>query len=467
MSQNKKFKLKKIPSCFTQTILLILSSLTLTACISPHEVNSNVSYQNQFNIKTQYAKKFNPNWWYIYHDKRLNQFINEVLENNNDLALATLKVKKAQLTVGLSQSDLLPTSNLTVNPSINKDLKHGYSSKRQAVNYQLTYEVDLWGRLSDTVDANEWEEKATIEDKEETKLSLIGTAISLYYKMMYLNEAIENTNDSIHYYEQLLKITQAQYKVGVASELDLAQSQEALSNEKAVLPQLKESQSETQTAINLLLNLAPEKENTTLVIKDNLPNLAFNNIQSDLPSEVLGHRPDVIAAQMRVKESFIEAQATEKGFFPTLNLTGTLGTSSNDLSRLISNPIGTLGATLALPLLNFNQNRLNLKVSQNQYEQLVVTYRKTLYSALEDMENTLSNYYNQKNRVDNLKDAYSNSQKVSHLYELKYKVGETDMKTLLDTEEEQRQIQLTLIQEKYNLINYQSQVYQAMGGMYE
>jgi NodT family efflux transporter outer membrane factor (OMF) lipoprotein len=453
------FKLKLIP-------LSIMIALSLTACVTPHEVDPQITYQNKFNGQTQLATNFNPNWWHIYHDERLNQFIDTVLKNNDDLALATLKVQKAQLNVGLSKTDLLPTSTFTVNPSISKDLKHGYSSKSQAMNYQLSYEVDLWGKLSDTVSANEWETKATIQDRENTKLTLIGTAISLYYKMMYLNEAIQNTKDSIHYYEQLLNITQAQYKVGVASELDLAQSKEALANEKAVLPQLNESKSETQTSINLLLNQAPETA-TNFNIQDNLPNLEFNNIQANLPTEVLGNRPDVIAAQMRVKEAFIQAKVTEKGYYPTLNITGTLGTSSDDLSRLISNPLGTLGASLALPFLNFNQNRLNVKLSQNEYEQLVITYRKTLYTALQDMENTLSNYYNQKERVDNLKEAYLNSEKVSKLYELKYKVGETDMKTLLDTEEEQRQIQLTLIQEKYNLINYQSQVYQAMGGMYE
>jgi NodT family efflux transporter outer membrane factor (OMF) lipoprotein len=453
------FKLKLIP-------LSIMIALSLTACVTPHEVDPQITYQNKFNGQTQLATSFNPNWWHIYHDERLNQFIDTVLKNNDDLSLATLKVKKAQLNVGLSKTDLLPTSTFTVNPSISKDLKHGYSSKSQAMNYQLSYEVDLWGKLSDTVSANEWETKATIQDRENTKLTLIGTAISLYYKMMYLNEAIQNTKDSIHYYEQLLNITQAQYKVGVASELDLAQSKEALANEKAVLPQLNESKSETQTSINLLLNQAPETA-TNFNIQDNLPNLEFNNIQANLPTEVLGNRPDVIAAQMRVKEAFIQAKVTEKGYYPTLNITGTLGTSSDDLSRLISNPLGTLGASLALPFLNFNQNRLNVKLSQNEYEQLVITYRKTLYTALQDMENTLSNYYNQKERVDNLKEAYLNSEKVSKLYELKYKVGETDMKTLLDTEQEQRQIQLTLIQEKYNLINYQSQVYQAMGGMYE
>lgn len=453
------FKLKLIT-------LSVVSVLSLTACVSPHEVNPNITYQNQFNSQTQLATNFSPNWWSIYHDERLNQFIDTVLKNNDDLALATLKVQKAQLNVGLSKTDLLPTSTFTVNPSINKDLKHGYTTKSQALNYQLSYEVDLWGKLSDTVDANQWETKATIEDRENTQLTLIGTAISLYYKMMYLNEAIQNTQDSIHYYEQLLQITQAQYKVGVASELDVAQSKEALANEKAVLPQLNESKSETQNSINLLLSQAPENQ-TVFNIKDNLPELEFNNIQANLPTEVLGHRPDVIAAQMRVKEAFIQAKVTEKGYYPSLNITGTFGTSSDDLSRLISNPIGTLGASLALPFLNFNQNRLNVKVSQNEYEQLVVTYRKTLYTALQDMENTLSNYYNQKERVDNLKEAYLNSAKASKLYELKYKVGDTDMKTLLDAEEEQRQIQLTLTQEKYNLINYQSQVYQAMGGMYE
>ncbi len=118
-------------------------------------------------------------WWESFNDPTLNRLVDEALQRNNDLAAATLRVRKAQLQAELAGSDRLPDFSIQGNGEISRYLGSGNKEIRNlAASAAVSYELDLWGKLSQTHDAARWEAMATAADRAGTALSLIGTTAS-------------------------------------------------------------------------------------------------------------------------------------------------------------------------------------------------------------------------------------------------------------------------------------------------
>jgi outer membrane protein TolC len=124
--------------------------------------------------------------------------------------------------------------------------------------------------------------------------------------------------------------------------------------------------------------------------RQRLPEGALPAIKAGLPASLLGRRPDLRAAELRLREYLANVDASRASFYPTFTLTGSLGSSSISLEQVLKNPIATLGAGLTLPFLQWNTARLTVAVSQTSYEEAVVNFRQTLYTALSEVENSLA-----------------------------------------------------------------------------
>lgn len=400
-------------------------------------------------------------WWHAFNDPQLDALIERALSSNNDLAAAGWKVRQARLQAGLTDTNLTPTVSVGANGSLAKPLNGGASTRTYGVTGSLSYEIDLWGKLARQRDVSQWEATATELDRQNTALSLVGTTADLYWQLAYLNQRIASTEQSIAYAERTLALVKTQHAAGASSGLDEVQSAQSLATQRAGLATLVQQREEARNALAILFDQAPENRSAEL---PQLPIGSLPDVPAGVPADVLARRPDLQAAEARLRESLANVDYTRASFYPAFTLTGSVGTSSTSLANVLRDPVGTLGAGLTLPFVQWNTTQLTIKVSQAQYEQAVVTFRQTLYSALADVENALSarTQYLQEQQQRQL--AFDYAVRAEKLSETRYRVGQTSVKDWLDQQEARRTADLALAENRYNQLLNLMKLYQAVGG---
>jgi outer membrane protein TolC len=156
--------------------------------------------------------------------------------------------------------------------------------------------------------------------------------------------------------------------------------------------------------------------------------------------------------------------ATKASYYPSISLTGNLGSTSTSLTNLLKNPALTLGASLSLPFLQYNDMQKNLKISELDYEKAIVQYRNTLYQAFADTENALSNRTELDKQVAFQQKNLELAEKTERLTNVRYRNGAIALKNVLDAQETTRSARLSLVQAKQSQYNAYVTLMQALGG---
>ncbi|WP_241911581.1 efflux transporter outer membrane subunit [Telmatospirillum siberiense] len=406
-------------------------------------------------------------WWRRFDDADLDLLIEEALARNNDLAAATIKVRKARLQAGLAADKLVPALSADASVAGSKDWSDrpqaltSSTTSTAALSGSLSYEVDLWGRLSRTLDAARWEAEATREDREDTALSLVGTTATLYWKALYLKQRIEMSRQDIAYAGKTLDLVRVQKKSGAASALEVLEAEENLRSQEADLDDYLRSQTENNNALAILFDGPPR---SIAIERPGLPTGELPAVEAGLPVKLLARRPDLRAAELRLRESLATVDATRASYLPTLSLTGSMGSSSTALTQVLQNPVGTLGAGLTLPFLQWNEMQLTVKSSQADYEKAVVNFRQTLYAALRDVENALSARRRYTDQAVKLTAAVEAARGAERLYEIRYRAGGSTLQVWLDAQNKRRALEETLLENRLNRLVTQVTLFQALGG---
>ncbi|KAF1047578.1 MAG: Toxin and drug export protein A [Herbaspirillum frisingense] len=401
-------------------------------------------------------------WWKAFGDAELDRLIDEALRKNNDLALAGIKVRRAQLQAGLADDAFVPALSGNLSSTGTKNLSGDRGTTRASKNsVALAYEADLWGRLGANYDVARWEALATEQDRESAALTLIGTTATLYWTGAYLNQRIANNAESIAYAQKTLDLIRTQYRAGSVSSLELLEAQQNLITQQSNRTDLRQQRVENDNALAILFDEPPGRQ---IALPALLPQQALPALEAGLPAELLGRRPDLRAAELRLRESLANVDLTRLNYYPKLTLTGALGTSSDALLRVVQNPVTSLAGQLTLPFLQWNEMQLKVKVSQADYDTAVTTFRKTLYSAFSDVENALSarRQYGEQQvlQEQNLKAA----REAERLYELRYRAGSVTLQAWLEQQDKRRTAESSLAQVRLNQLKNQMTLYQALGG---
>jgi NodT family efflux transporter outer membrane factor (OMF) lipoprotein len=399
-------------------------------------------------------------WWRRFGDDRLDTLVDRVLARDNDLAAAAVTLRRARLQARFA----------VINPTISATDTYNYSvplrgplptTKVNTASLLASYEVDLFGALAAEKDVARWEARATAEDLASTRLSLIGTAIDDYYQIAYLNERIGLAEQSVAYAQKTLDLVTVQAKAGSASSLEVAESAQSLQSQQANLRGLLQQRVEARSALDLLLNgeTASEADELQLLPRGDPP-----PVDAGLPASLLGRRPDLRAAEMRLREKLADVDQTRLSFYPKFTLTGSVGATSTSLSQLLQNPVGALGGDLALPFLQYDQLQLNTGVSKANYEVAAIQFRQTLYQALTDVENALSARTQYAAETVDLEASLQNAQTVERLDEIRYRAGAIPLKTWLDSQETRRQAEVALAVNRLTQLQTYVALCKALGG---
>ncbi|EIZ78521.1 efflux transporter outer membrane factor lipoprotein 1 [Novosphingobium sp. Rr 2-17] len=400
-------------------------------------------------------------WWNTFDDPRLTALVDQVLARNANLAAAGLTLKQARMSAALARQGLFPSGSASASSSASKALDGGTPwSKSSSGSLNASWELDLFGKLSAQADASSWTAKATEQDLASTRLSLIATTAEAWWQLGYANEQITIGADSIAYVRRLLDLVNKQYAAGAISRIDVRDAEQTVASQEAAQTQLIQARVQAIKTLAALLN---QQDYTGEDIKT-LPTQDLPTIAPGLPASLLSRRPDLAAAELRLRSTLATSDATAASYYPSLSLTGSLGSSSTGLLGFLSNPFASLGAAISVAELNPEKIRLGIGVARADYDIAVQNFRQTFYDALRDTQTALSERDQYILQATSLEQNYTAARAAEVLYDRRYRAGYITLRDLLDAQNRTRTALSSLVQNRYNRLVSQVQVYEALGG---
>ncbi|MFD1259285.1 toxin/drug exporter TdeA [Entomomonas asaccharolytica] len=443
---------------------LILSSLVM-GCATTNNPDQQLQQRLQLTQQVIDRYQIDTNWWTIYGDNELNKLIELALTNNIDFAQSAINVNRALYQANLIGEDLVPSFSGGTSGSASKNIKHGGDSNRNVSgNLSLSYELDLWQKIADTASAKEWEYKATVQDLETARLSLINSVVDAYYQLVYLNEAIIVTEQSIKNYQQINELVSFKYQYGKVSALDPAQATQSVLSANNNLIDLKNQQKTAEQTLRNLLNLKPEDKLT--INYPSLLGLTLPEVDLNVPLSVLANRPDLKAAEYRLEEASLNKQATDKSWYPTITLGAAINSSSDKVNTAFNVPFASGNVSIDLPFLQWNKVRWNIKLSEAEYESVRLSFEQSLTTALNEVDTYYYSYSRTKDTLANTEEKYKYDQQISQYYDDRYQQGAGEISDWLNALNTETNSKISLINNRYKLIQYENMLYKAMAGRY-
>jgi NodT family efflux transporter outer membrane factor (OMF) lipoprotein len=444
---------------FAAVELIVTVLLSSCSLMRTHYNRPPIHMPQEYLHADQNAKASLDRWWQSFGDANLDALVIDAFKNNNELALAALNVRAAEIQTHLA----------VINPAVTVGYTYDYTkpltgSVRATQFHSLTasvsYEIDLWDQLGATKDANGWEARATEQDRESAALTLIGSTVSLYYQIAQLNYQIARGDESIEYAQRTLDLVKVRANAGAASKLEVAESEQRLESQEAAQTVLIEQRVELRNALTVVLNGTPWSESAERsTLPENPPPVA-----SDLPASLLDRRPDLRAAEFRLREALAQTDATRLSFYPILSLTGSLGTASTGLAEIVSNPLESLAGALTAPFIQVNQVKFATELARAQYDKGVIVFRKALLQALIDVDNALSARTQLTLESDRLEKSLKAAKAAEHLNEVRYRAGGVSLQSWLDSQATRRTAEITLAANRLSRLQNYATLCLALGG---
>ncbi|HEX3397149.1 MAG TPA: efflux transporter outer membrane subunit [Steroidobacteraceae bacterium] len=344
------------------------------------------------------------NWWELFQDADLNPLVERALAGNQNLKVAAARLEQSQAELTIARSALFPAVDLSAAASRSKDSANrplaAYSAPNQAtvqndfrIGPSVNYELDLFGRVRREVEGARASAQQAEADFENTRLVLMATLVSEYFSLREIDAEIGVVRRSLGLQQDALKFVSSRHDLGFATGLDLAQQQALLDSSATQLELLQNQRSQFEHAIATLIGTpAPG-----FMLPPSASTAPLPAVPLGLPSDLLQRRPDVASAERAMAAANARIGVARAAYFPTIDLapgfgTPSIGWESNALASLFSAPsrLWSIGLSASQTLFDAGKNRANVRFADADYTAAVASYRQTVLTAMEEVENGIT-----------------------------------------------------------------------------
>ena len=333
-------------------------------------------------------KAVNIGWKEYFQDPRLQQLIALALENNKDLKVAALNVEAARATHHIINADRLPTLAVSGEGSRSGSDRGGVNTNYQVGASIPSYELDFFGRVKSLSDAALSQYLASEEGRRSAQIALVSQVAISYYTERLLAEQLQVANDTLKSNQSSFNLVKQQVSAGIASELDLKQSETQVYNAKIQISILERNHKQAENALYLLLSTKPSTLAKSLALKDQKLSPIFS---LGLPSDILLSRPDILAAEQNLKAANANIGAARAAFFPSISLTSSVGSASAELSDLFTSGtrVWNFSPRISLPIFDFGSRQANLDLAKIRTKIAVINYEKVIQKAFTEVSDAI------------------------------------------------------------------------------
>jgi NodT family efflux transporter outer membrane factor (OMF) lipoprotein len=369
-------------------------------------------------------------WWKMFQEPDLNALEDQVIVSNQSIAMALANFLAARALVKQAQSQYFPT--VTANPAVTRSRQLPLPTPANpspapttlnqfSLPIDASWELDLWGRVRNTVKANALESQATLADLQNVQLTVQAEVAADYFQLSVLDAQKQLLDATVSAYEESFKLTQIQDETGLASgqDIELATTQLSLARAQAIDLGIQRAQLEHALA-TLLGKPASLFSLATHSLSANPIAVPFS-----VPSKLLERRPDIAAAERRVAAANAQIGVARAAYFPALTLGGSVGFLSSSLGDLISGPslVWSVGASLAQTLFDGGKSPAVTDQAWALYQGTVANYRQTVLTAFQDVEDNLSALRILSQELQQQNAAVASSQRYLNLANSRYQSG--------------------------------------------
>jgi NodT family efflux transporter outer membrane factor (OMF) lipoprotein len=337
-------------------------------------------------------------WWAVFQDAELDGLEAQVTDANQNLRAALAQLDEARAQTRIARSSYFPTLDAGASATRERVSLNtpNYVAGKSATNNlytlgaNLSYEVDVFGRVRNTVANARYSEQATAGDVATMDLALHAELATDYFTVRGLDVEQRLLDQTVVDYARALQLTQNLYKGGASPLSDVQQAQAQLETARTQAEDNRLRRAQTEHAIAVLVGRAPSAFSLAPLPIDRLPQLPA--IDPGLPSELLERRPDVAAAERRVAAANANIGVARAAYFPLFSLLGAGGVQSSATSNWLSAPsqFWSLGPQAVLTLFDGGLHRAQSAAAHAAYDQQVANYRETVLTAYQDVEDNLA-----------------------------------------------------------------------------
>jgi multidrug efflux system outer membrane protein len=404
-------------------------------------------------------------WWTVFQDDELQKLIRTALTENLDVQIAASRIVQAQAQLGVTRADQFPTVNGTGGVSRQRNPSNpvfpAFEANLSQLGLSAAWQFDFWGRYRKATEAaratllaNEWNRKAVLG-------TLVANVATAYFQLRELDLELEIARRTLSARGESLGLTRTLEEGGAISRLDVHQAEILVEQAARKIPDLEKRTEQQENLISTLLGRNPDavargKRLTEQAMPPAIP--------AGLPSALLERRPDIRRAEWQLVAANARIGVAKAAYFPQISLTGAAGFQAYSVTGLFDSKVYNVGAALTQPIFDFGRNRANVRLTEAQKEEMVLTYRQAIQQAFREVSDALVAVTRNREYRERQESLRTSAGRASELSSIRYKGGATSYLEVLRSETDLFDAEIELAQAQLNERLAVIQVYNALGG---
>lgn len=463
-----------------KTLLIVLISVVLTACsVGPdyHEPQLPVSLTKSDKFvgaaipDVDSSKKMAIEWWHMYNDPVLNRVVDEALSANTDLRIAIARLEKSRALLRINQSEYFPQTSISAGDNRQKVPEHlAIENSREYSNVNagidVSYELDLFGRVRRAVEAARGDWQAAEAERDAVQVAVIADTVTAYADIASTTQQIRVANRTVELLQDSLRITHARVSAGRSDKLDIIRMKTLLKQNNAKLGPLQSLHAEALYRLATLTGRPAGTLPEDVIKVDVLPKLVQPLPVGGGGAELIARRPDVRAAERKLAASTARIGIVTADLYPKVTLGGQLGTSTFGNSGAFNGQaaLWSLGGLINWQFPNIAATRARIAGANADASASLAEFDGVVLTALQETETALSNYGNELERNQYLKEARAEATRAATIVTARQKQGQTDFLTVLDAQRTQAEADGAMAESEGQILRKQISVFKALGG---
>ena len=424
------------------------------------------------------------NWWLAFNDPVLDRLIERAYRENLSLRGAGVRVLQARAQLGIAIGEIFPQTQQAVGSFQYYRLSDraavtsaasagGVSYWQSQVGVQASWELDFWGKFRRGIESADAGLLSTLADYDNTLVTLTADVANNYITFRTAEERIRIARENAEAQDQILRITEARFKYGTATQLDVEQARTSFLNTLASIPSLETQLGQARDALSVLLGTPPSDLRDFLEGASGIP-VSPRQVVVGIPADLLRRRPDLRSAELQAAAQSAQIGVAKAELLPAFSLVGNVGLLSTNLGTAKLSDMWSWGSrsiqagpSVQWNILNYGQITNNVRVQDASFQQLLIGYQNAVLSAQRDVEDNLIAFLRAQDRADLLARSVTSAKAALDLAVLQYREGVTDFTTVLTAQQallsQQDSLASTLGTISTGLVG----VYRALGGGWE
>ncbi len=457
------------------TAILILAGLTGCAKVGPDYIKPDTVAPAAWQAPLDRGLNIGPadqqilaDWWTSLKDPLLNSFIHQAITDNLDLEQARARLLEARARRDIGSAVLFP--KLDANGSVTRNRTSsnrgsGTTSTNYSTSFDAGWELDLFGGGRRSVEAAQAQLEASREDLRDVLVSLLAEVALNYIDVRTFQARLQIAGDNLAAQQETYNLTEARYKSGLTSELALQQARYLMGSTRAQIPTLRTGLVNAANQLAVLLGTSPGTLTERLRNKAPLPALP-PSVAVGIPADILRQRPDIRKAERLLAAQTAQIGVATADLYPSFKLNGSVGLDALSAGKLFSSGSGgySFGPSISWPVFDAGAIQANIRLQSFLQQETLASYKATVLTALQEVEDALVAYAQEQERYQALKESADAAEQATTLSEIQYQAGLIDFTGVLDAKRSLLSFQDQLAQSAATMTGNLIRLYKALGG---